>query len=306
MSTAPITAWDAPRQCLPPHPPVHRTHRRLPEGACDTHFHIFGSYPLDPKRGYTPSPATIADYADVMAAYGITRAVTIQPSVFGFDNSALFDALGVMPDNLRGVAVIAPDAPDVVFERAHSLGVRGVRINPRNPAGLTLKDLAPLARRIEPLGWHIQFQIGVDDFPDIARIAETARIPIVIDHFGLPDIARGPRGAGFSALVELAASGGCFVKLSAPYRNVGGPGRYPLLAPFAERLVERAPDALLWALDWPHTECYDSVPDDGPMLDLVWDWLPSESLRRTVLCDNPTRLYWAPSPKSSQPRDMQR
>jgi 2-pyrone-4,6-dicarboxylate lactonase len=54
------------------------------------------------------------------------------------------------------------------------------------------------------------------------------------------------------------------------------------------------PDRLLWASDWPHTECYDRVPDDADLVALVDTWLPTSELRRKVLIDNPSRLYWNP------------
>lgn len=291
-----------PRQCLPPRVPVPRATRRLPPGTCDSHAHVFGPvsrFPLASGRGYTPSPVTIDDYRQVMAAYGIDRAVLVHPSVYGFDNSALFEALQAMPDRLRGVAVISPKAPESLFERAHLLGVRGLRINPRNPAGLTMKDFPDVAERIRQFGWHIQLQIGIEDFTDLGSVARDAGVPIVIDHFGFPNLALGPDGRAFSALVELAAAGLCFIKLSAPNRVTESLDRYDALAPFVERLVERAPDALLWALDWPHTECFETVPDDDRIVDLVEDWLPSTELRRKVLVDNPGRLYWAgPSPRT--------
>jgi predicted TIM-barrel fold metal-dependent hydrolase len=285
-----------PRQCLPPLSPVWRTRDRLPSGSVDTHCHVFApasTHPFDQARGYTPAVVTIDDYRVVMQAYGIDRAVAVQPSVYGFDNGVLFAALAVMPGTLRGVAVISPDAPEAVFAEAHRLGVRGVRVNPRNPAGLTMRDVPRLAERIAPLGWHIQLQISIDDHADIAALPSAAGLPIVIDHFGFPDLSLGAGGRAFAALVELAASGLCFVKLSAPYRMAGAPERYRLLQPFVERLVEHAADQLLWALDWPHTESYAAVPDDGPLLSLLGDWLPTPDLQRKVLCDNPARLYWA-------------
>lgn len=296
MSAAAAMTLPEPPHGLPPGRPVPRIDGRLPEGACDTHCHVFGprsAHPLDPKRGYTPWPATLDDYRAVMAAYGIARAVLVQPSVYGFDNSALLDALGRMPDVLRGVAVIAPDAPDAVFEAAHRIGVRGVRINARNPAGLDMADFLPLAQRIAPLGWHIQLQVRVGDVPDLAAIAARSGVPVVVDHFGLPDLALGPRASAFGGLVALAAAGGCMVKLSAPYRLAMPDGVGDALAPFVRRLVDEAPDALLWALDWPHTECFADVPDDGLLIDGVFGWLPTEAMRRRILCDNPRRLYWA-------------
>ena len=307
MSAVRRTAAAEPRRCLPPLTPVRRTQGRLPPGSVDTHCHVFApvaAHPLDPARGYTPAIVTINDYRAAMQAYGIDRAVAVQPSVYGFDNGVLFAALAAMPDALRGVAVIHPDAPDALFAEAHRLGVRGVRVNPRNPAGLAMRDVPRLAERIAPLGWHIQLQVAIDEHVDLAALPSATGLPIVIDHFGFPDLSLGAGGRAFASLVELAASGLCFVKLSAPYRIAGAPDRYRLLQPFVERLVEHAADQLLWALDWPHTECYAAVPDDGPLLGLLGDWLPTPDLQRKVLCDNPARLYWeAPRQQSGSRKE---
>ncbi|TIX70714.1 MAG: hypothetical protein E5V30_12820 [Mesorhizobium sp.] len=73
-----------------------------PEGSCDAHDHVFASAcPLDPARGYTPAMVTVQDYRRVMDAFGIDRAVLVQPSVYGFDNSALLSALAALPGTLR-------------------------------------------------------------------------------------------------------------------------------------------------------------------------------------------------------------
>lgn len=285
----------SPRRCLPPNRPIRRSERRLPEGTCDSHAHVFGDpgrYPLDPARGYTPSIASIGDYRAVMEAYGIDRAVLVQPSVYGFDNSALLDALRQMPDRLRGIAVMAADTPDDEIARADALGVRGVRINPRNPAGLTLRDAGTIADRIAPFGWHIQMQIGIEDHDDLAGLVAALRVPVVIDHFGFPDLAAGSTGQAFSKLVALAAEGRCWVKLSAVARLDGSTERFARLAPFVKRLVAEAPQSVLWGLDWPHTECFDAVPDDDRLVDLVFEWFSTPALRDAVLRDNPLRLYF--------------
>jgi len=284
-----------PPLCPPPLSPVLRTERRLPAGSCDTHFHVFGPierYRLDPRRGYTPSIATLDDYRSVMQAYGIERAVAVQPSVYGFDNRALYDALAELPEVLRGVAVLPPDVSDAELEKAHRLGIRAIRINARNPAGMTLADIRPVAQRIAGLGWHIQFQIANDQIAEVAAAMADFPTPFVIDHFGFPNLAAGPEAWSFRAMVDLTAAGRCWIKLSSPYR-IAQNRDYSALTPFVDKLVERAPSALLWALDWPHTECFDGVPDDGALVDLIWRWFPTAEVRQTVLCDNPTRLFWS-------------
>src|SRR5205814_2353753 len=96
-------------------------------------------------------------------------------------------------------------------------GVRGVRINRRNPGGLPLTAVADLARRITPFGWHIQLHIDVGELPDVAALAEQAVVPLVIDHFGLASPVSGPDDTAAAQLLRLLETG-CYVKLSAPYR----------------------------------------------------------------------------------------
>lgn len=285
-----------PRTCLAPLKPVARLGQRFPKGSCDCHCHVFAPinrYPLFPHRNYTPAIVTIDDYLEVMQTFGIDRAVLVQPSVYGFDNSVLLDALTRLPDQCRGVAVVAPTIQDEEISSLHEAGVRGLRINRRNPGGLELSVVKDLTHRIARFGWHLQLLISVEDTPDVERVVEESEVPVVIDHFGFVRPERGPEAQGFRAIVSLAERGRVWIKISAPYRLCGGPRHSSLMDPIVERLVERAPHRLLWASDWPHTECYDEVPDDADLVELIWRWLPTEALRRQVLIDNPNQLYWS-------------
>jgi 2-pyrone-4,6-dicarboxylate lactonase len=49
----------------------------------------------------------------------------------------------------------------------------------------------------------------------------------------------------------------------------------------------------LWGTDWPHPNS-EQVPDDGVLTELLDQIAPSESLRQTVLVENPQRLYRFP------------
>lgn len=265
----------------------------LPADTCDTHSHVFGPpdhYPLDAGRGYTPFIATVEDYLRVMDAYGIGRAVLVQPSVYGFDNSALLDSLSQAPDRFRGIAVISPDEPDQAFETADRAGVRGIRINSRNPAGLTMKDFLRAAMRVRAWRWHVQLQASAEEIIENAGVILESPVPVVLDHFAFVK----PRSQAIrSALASLMASarrGMLFMKLSAPYRIEPAPHR--TLTALARELVGVMPDKLLWGLDWPHTECFSTMPDDAKLIDLIGEWLPTAELRRQVLCDNPRVLYW--------------
>jgi predicted TIM-barrel fold metal-dependent hydrolase len=273
-------------------PVVARPGLRLPSGTCDCHCHVFAPpdvRPLFAGRNYTPSVATLADYVRLMETFGIDRAVLVQPSVYGIDNAVLLEALAALPKQLRGIVVIPPDSSDAELARLNALGVRGVRINRRNPGGLPLAAIGELSRRIAPLGWHLQFLISLEDTPDLADIVARSEVQVVIDHMGFLSTGQGIDARGFQSLLHLAEQGKCWVKLSAPYRMAVRP---ETLDPFIAALVGSAADRLLWATDWPHSERFDTVPDDADLVELAQRWFSTPELRRRVLIDNPDRLYW--------------
>ncbi|MBP0651196.1 amidohydrolase family protein, partial [Mycobacterium tuberculosis] len=86
--------------------------------------------------------------------------------------------LARVPDRLRGVVVLPPTVPDAVLGRLHAAGVRGVRINRRNPGGLSLEDAAAFAARLAPLGWHIQLQVQLSADLALAPLVRSSPVPI--------------------------------------------------------------------------------------------------------------------------------
>ncbi|MFF3500635.1 amidohydrolase family protein [Streptomyces sp. NPDC003247] len=64
----------------------------LPDGACDTHVHLFDPadrYPYAADRGYLPPDALPADLRALHRHLGISRTVLVQPSPYGTDNTRL-------------------------------------------------------------------------------------------------------------------------------------------------------------------------------------------------------------------------
>jgi predicted TIM-barrel fold metal-dependent hydrolase len=114
---------------------------RLPAGAWDCHAHIIGDrarYPLAPARSYDPPRAQLGDYLDLLDRCGIERGFLVQPSVYGFDNSCMLDALDRGGGRLLGIAVPAPATTHAQLEALHRRGVRGVRCNLLNAGGLDI------------------------------------------------------------------------------------------------------------------------------------------------------------------------
>jgi len=268
-----------------------------PAGACDCHAHIFepqSRYAYYPKRGYTPPVATWEQWRAMHRVLGIERGVLTQPSVYGTDNRAMLDAVAREPERLRAVAAVDADVADAELQRLDAAGVRGIRVNLVDKGGMPFASFAEVerfARRIAPLGWHIEYLVHVHAFDALEVLA---RMPVdgVIGHFGYVPGAIGPGHAGYKAFLKLFAGGRLWVKLTAPYRITGRQlVPYDDVVPFARALVETRPDRLLWGTDWPHPHNPRPMPNDGDLFDLVADWLPGEALRRQVLTDNPARLY---------------
>ena len=65
-----------------------------------------------------------------------------------------------------------------------------------------------------------------------------------------------------------------------------------VFGPGARALIEAAPDGVLWGTDFPHPNV-KQMPNDGELVDLFAAMCDDEALRRKILIDNPSRLYWA-------------
>lgn len=266
----------------------------VPAAACDCHAHVFG--PLDrfkfiEGRSYTPRERLASDYRALLDSLGIDRGVIVQPSVFGTDNGATLNAIAELGENFRGVAVLPPDVSDGVLADCAAGGIRGVRLSDMTAGGVRLSHLEAMAARVKSLGWHIQIFAEFSKETALPRRLRKLGVPVVIDHFGVVDPERGLADAGFQAVLNLLRDGVCWLKMSAPYIMSRQKDSLADVQPFAEALVEAAPDRLVWATDWPHPFCGDSPPNDADLLALLHRWAPDAALRKRILVDNPAALY---------------
>jgi len=291
-----------------PETPLHAAPLpETPPGACDCHVHVIGpydKYPMVADRTYTPPQSTVPQLQDLHRRLGLSRTVLVQPSFYGTDNRAMVDALGELGETARGIAVLDPNVSDAELAVLDAAGVRGVRLNIETAGGRDPREvtgrLAPFARRLAPLGWHIQIYAAL---PVIARIAPDVAdlpVPVMFDHFGMPDAALGPEQAGFPVLLDLVRAGKAYVKLSAPYRISRQPD-YADVVPIARALIAAGPERTVWASDWPHTDHAPGVSTsaispfrrvhDAAVLDLLAAWAPDPAQRRAILATTPQRLY---------------
>lgn len=281
--------------CAPPdlnaRPPKHS----LPAKSCDCHAHIFGAeelYPYTSNRTYTPSRASLSQYIDMLSALDIERSVIVQPSVYGTDNSATLDAVRSGGHNFRGVVVVDGDIGESELELMHKQGVRGVRVNLLFKGGINLTLIPLLAEKIAPFGWHIQLLIDVSQFEDLERKFGILPVDVVFDHMGHFQTNKGMDTAGFKGMLKLLESGKAWVKISGAYRItsfVEAP--YHDVSPIVQALVKVNYERLVWGSDWPHPQITTSMPNDGDLIDLLYEWVPNESIRKQILVDNPSLLY---------------
>lgn len=281
----------------------------MPKGATDCHMHVFGDlerYPPAARRSYTPQPALLEEYEAMCATIGITRNVFVTASAYGSDNRAMLDAMRVRGDACRGIAVIDETTTDAELREMDALGVRGVRINAAtfgltDPRAIGV-ELGRAASRVAQFGWHVQL---FAELPMLAALHDelaAMKVPVVIDHMGLPRADRGLDQAGFAEVLDLLTLGHCWVKIGGTYRVSTSETDFSDATPFARALAEAAPERCVWGTDWPHIghhrQAFQSTPplaeyrrlDDGGLVDLLSD-ATTASIFRRVLVDNPAALY---------------
>jgi len=298
MSTQPA-AVDAP-ECAGPDRTPRKPRLKLPPLACDTHAHIMGPkarYAYSPARIYTPPDCLLPDYQKMLATLGVERAVLVQPSVYGTDNTVMLEAMKSAGGGFRGVAVVADNVSDAELKKLDAAGVRGVRLNivdvkDRKPGTLPMESLKKLAQRIAPLGWHMEFLMHADEFPDLDRAFAGFPVDIVLGHLGYMKTDKGLGNPGFQALLRLMKAGRAWVKLTGPSRiTTTGGLPYADVVPYARALLDANPERVIWGTDWPHVIIKTPMPNDGDLADLLSDWIPDAKLREQVLVRNPARLY---------------
>jgi predicted TIM-barrel fold metal-dependent hydrolase len=269
--------------------------------SCDCHAHICGpehEYAYAARRIYTPPDALVPEYHALLSALGVERAVLVQPSVYGTDNTVMLRAMEDLQQTgvaCRGVAVLDDVVPEQRLDELHAAGIRGLRFNlvdvveaGEGPAPAAIRGLCD---RIARLGWHAEFLIHVDDYPDLDDLFADFPVEIVVGHVGYCRRGSTVDSPGFAAMLRLARAGRCWVKLTGPYRISAGDLPYVEAADFACAAVEAAPSRVIWGTDWPHVMVSKAMPNDAELCDLLDDWVSEPAQRQRILVDNPAALY---------------
>jgi len=287
------------RDCLAPDRNPRRPSVVLPKGSIDTHVHVFErGYALSPRRGYNPPDSTLADLEHLHATLGIGRVAFTQPSVYGTDNSAILDAMAKLnrrtPGRARCVVALGMDITDKELSALDASGVRGVRLNFDNKGGMPIGigDIAQLAARIRPFGWHLEFLFPGRQIIELMPAFTALEVPMSIAHFAYQPATAGVGAPGFRALVELMRRGNTWIKISGANRvSATDLPPYDDVKPMAQALIEAAPERIMWGTDWPHPNKYAVNPNDGDLVDAFGDWVTDEATRRRIMVDTPAAFY---------------
>jgi predicted TIM-barrel fold metal-dependent hydrolase len=267
-------------------------------GSADCHLHIIdpARFPFVPGAGYTPRPdetGTREALDAVLDAHDIGHALLVQPSGYGFDNSAMLDAMAARPGRFRAIAVISGEESDHTLETLAGRGVVGVRFNLVNAKhdALAGAEAPALLARLKALGWFAQVFASDDQWHAVAPILRRSGIRILVDHFGIGAFALGLGAPGFQAVLELGRSGNAAVKLSAPFRIAPDRGDYGAIEGHAEALLSAfGMENCIWGSDWPFLGM-DYEIRYADCLGALARWLPDAADRGRVLRDNPARLF---------------
>jgi len=277
-----------------------------PPGAVDAHCHVFGpgaDFPYAPERKYTPCDASKAQLFALRDHLGFARNVVVQATCHGADNRAMADACRASGGRARGVATVRLGVTDRELGDLHDAGVRGVRFNfVKRLVDFTPRDeLAEIAARIQPLGWHVVVYFEARDLPLLYDFFTALPTAVVVDHMGRPDVRQSIDGPEFGLFLDLMRRHeNIWTKVSCPERlSISGPpaldgeqNAYRDVVPFARRVLETFPDRVLWGTDWPHPNLESHMPDDGLLVDVIPHVATTPALQQKLLVTNPMRLYW--------------
>lgn len=269
---------------------------RLPPNACDSHTHIFGpgwKYPYAADRTYTPPDAPLEKFIELHAKLGITRAVIVNASCHGVDNRVAIEAIAATGRHYKAVVNIDDTFSDSQLRDLDAGGACGCRFNfVRHLGGVPdMRIFERAVTKIAPLGWHLDLHFDAVDLPRYEKMLKDLPVPYTIDHMGRVKASDGLKQTPFETLLRLLAEDvKCWVKISGCERvsSLGPP--FHDAAVFARKLVETAPLRVIWGTDWPHPNV-KVMPNDGDLVDLIPLFLPEPELQRTILVDNPARLF---------------
>lgn len=269
---------------------------KLRPGSCDAHLHVYHS--AKSLEGPVPAGADVAAYAALRTRFGLSRAVVVQPRPYGTDNSIVLASIATLGHlSTRGIAVLHPDVSDRELQTLHEAGIRGVRFSlfTQRNAVVTFDMVEPLARRVSPLGWHLQLHWTASQIVEHQALLRRLPAPVVFDHMARLPVDAGTRHPAFAVVAGLLRERRGWVKLSGPYleSRTGSEDDFRDIDPIAKAFIACAPDRLVWGSDWPQSDWRGITAHEAlrKLLMALARWAGTEEMVRKLLVVNPAALY---------------
>ncbi len=285
---------------FPFNPDPRQPSKAPPKGAIDGQFHVFGPperYPVRPGAAYEMPTATWQAAQRMHRALGIERGVIVQATTYGADHRVVLDALAALGPGYKACANVAAlvEKDDAYIAKLAQAGVGGARFT-RGGLGICVggPEFERAIGRVRELGWYIKVQPEVGGFIEQAPTFEKLDVPVVIDHMGRPDPAKGRADPSLAKLVELLKRPNFWVMLSLGEKISKAGAPWDDAIPVARACIEAAPDRVIWGSDWPHPISKKPPPNDAELIELLYRYAPDAATLQAILVDNPARLFGFP------------
>ncbi|HEY6258717.1 MAG TPA: amidohydrolase family protein, partial [Xanthobacteraceae bacterium] len=200
---------------------------KAPPGACDCHHHIYDPARFPPSRASAQQVpnARVEDYRLLQRRLGITRDIVVTPTPYPApvsDNQVTLDAIKQLGPNARGVVIVYPEITDAELKAYDAAGVRGIRFSltsgrPGAASTATPEVIEAMAKRVNGLGWHVQFNTTAEQIVAAEDLLKRLVSPIVFDHMGHLPQPEGTNHPGYKIIRALIDKGRTWVKLSVTY-----------------------------------------------------------------------------------------
>lgn len=264
----------------------------------DCHAHIIdpARFPYMAAGGYIPKSnetGTVAEYREALSKGGMSRGLLVQPSCYGFDNSAMLSAIAEDPANLRGIAVVDRSITQEVAGGLKAHGVVGVRLNigSFDPDFFERPEAASFVKKVTDYGWFLQIYAGASAWNDFGSLFLNGSARLIIDHIGHPDVTAGLSQLGFEMVKRIGRETNAVVKLSDAFRISRQPYPHEDVDPYVAAILEAfGADRCIWGSDWPFINRAYSVRYDEQYA-CFERWVTSPADREKILMSNPARLF---------------
>jgi predicted TIM-barrel fold metal-dependent hydrolase len=273
---------------------------KLPLGAVDCHAHVIKkNAPLIAERHSAPArDCDLKEYLQVLDTHGVSYGLLTAPSFYGPNNEVLLDALKNANGRLRGTAIVEPTIAESELANMKAQGVCGLRLNwirREKIPDITSQEYTSLLAKARNIGLHIEIYLEGEHLAPVLQVINRSGAQAVVDHFGNPLGPDAARSEGFVALLDAIDQGNTWVKLSAPYRL-----RHTNPNDLIQKILQHGKgERAVWATDWPWVGHENKVAYEQ-CIKWIFDWIPDETIRHTILVKTPQTLFGFPNMTSAK------